>query len=403
LPRRRPLYSGFPEAHIEVGRRAALPEPVAGIMIGHAFGDAMVRYVPLISALCAFALLATVGGVLAQERGQPLQVVVAPVRVAPFVDRVEALGTTRANETVGVTASVTEKIAGIHFDDGQVVEKGDVLVVLAKDEEEAELEAAEAILKEKRLAYGRATALEQRKFTATAQLDERRAELSQAESQIAVIEARIADRVIRAPFSGAVGLRNISVGTLVEPGDVITTLDDLSTIKVDFSVPSAYLPTLNSGLGVVARADAFGDRRFEGVISGVDSRVDPVTRSIVARAVLPNADGALKPGLLMTIELLKNPRRAMFIPEEALIPRGRSNSVLVVDETAGNTVVRREVTIGMRQLGSVEILEGLSEGDKVVTRGALQVRPGQQVSIIAVDDSQARLPEVLRGTRDGTP
>lgn len=330
-------------------------------------------------------------------------VVISIVRSAEFADRIEALGTTRANETVRITANVTEKIAELRFDDGQSVAAGDVLAVLDKSEEEADLRGARALLGEKRLAYQRARELERQRYAATAQLDLRRAEVQEYQARIAAIEARVEDRIIRAPFAGVVGLRNISVGTLVEPGDVITTLDDISVIKVDFSVPSPFLPTLRQGMTVIAKATAFGDREFRGTIRGIDSRVDPVTRSVVARAILPNAHGVLKPGLLMTIELLKNPRTALVVPEEALIPRGRRNSVLVVDEAADNTVERREVTIGARALGRVEIVSGLAAGEKVVTRGALQVRPGQKVTIMAVDDGEQTLSQLLQQSAPATP
>jgi membrane fusion protein (multidrug efflux system) len=322
-------------------------------------------------------------------------VIVAAARTAELVDRVEALGTTRANESLLVTANVTEKIAEIRFEDGQAVNAGDVLTVLAMNEEEADLAAAQAILVERRLAHDRAVQLERQQFTAKAQLDERLAELREAEARIAVIKARIEDRTIRAPFAGLVGLRNVSVGTLVEPGDVITTLDDISVIKLDFTVPSTHLTTLKPGLGIVARASAFGDRTFIGEIRSVDTRVDPVTRSVIARAVLPNPDGTLKPGLLLTVQLLKNPRTAIVVPEEALVPRGRITHVLVVDEAADNMVVQREVTIGARQPGIAEILGGLNEGEKVITRGTLQVRPGQRVSIKAIDDGGQPLPRLL--------
>jgi membrane fusion protein (multidrug efflux system) len=331
--------------------------------------------------------LAVAPPVAAQQAGpNPVPpVVVAPARIVDFVDRVEALGTTRADETVRITTNVTEKVLEIHFDDGQTVAAGDILVVLNKAEEEADLKAAEAILTARKLALDRSRQLEKRQFAPTAQLDERAASVRETEAQIESIKSRIADRVIRAPFGGVVGLRNISVGILIEPGDLITTLDDLDVIKVDFSVPSSYLSTLVPGLPIVARTAAFDNRAFAGEVKSVGTQVDPVTRSVVARAILPNPDGILKPGLLVTVELLKNQRRALVIPEEALIPRGRKNAVLVIDEAAGNKVVNREVEIGARRPGEVEIVAGLSEGEKVVTHGTLSVRPGQQVTIKAVE------------------
>ena len=170
--------------------------------------------------------------------------------------------------------------------------------------------------------YQRVKSLANQGTAARSLLDERRRQWETARARLAAIESRLADRLVTAPFAGVVGLRNISPGALVEPGDPITTLDDDSTMKLDFAVPSIYLGSLQPGMAVVARARAYGDRPFRGEVSGVDSRVDPVTRSIVVRAVLPNPHRALKPGMLMEVELQMNPREALVIPEEALVPQG---------------------------------------------------------------------------------
>ncbi len=333
--------------------------------------------------------------------GDPVRVAVVEVRQSDFVNKVEALGTTRANETADITASVTEKVVEIRFDDGRKVAAGDVLVVLDSTEEQADLAAARAVLEERRLAYERSKKLERRQFTATAQLDERRAALRQAEAEIAAIQARLDDRTIRAPFDAIVGLRDISVGALVEPGDRITTLDDISVIKLDFNVPATYLATLAPGLSITVRTAAFGDRIFEGTVSGVASRVDPVTRSIVARAIIPNPDGALRPGLLMTVQLLKSPRISMMVPEEALVPRGRVNTVYVVDEAAGGVVEARPVEIGARRSGEVEILDGLEAGERVITHGTMRVRPGQTVEATVLDGAATSVRDMLNAIPGG--
>ena len=197
-----------------------------------------------------------------------------------------------------------------------------------------------------------------------------------------------------------VGIRDISPGALVEPADVITTLDDLSVIKLDFTVPDVYLASLTRGLPIVAKATAFGGRAFTGEISSIGSRVDPVTRSITARALSDNPDGALRPGLLMTVELLKNARQAIVIPEEALIPVGEQTFVLVV-EPDGNTAVRQEVEIGTRRPGAVEVLSGLEEGQLVITHGTARVTPGQTVTIQAVENGDESLSQMLERAPDG--
>lgn len=334
---------------------------------------------PLLSTCLAVLLLATPA--LAEEEAQ--NVIVAPVTSGKFVDRVQALGTTAANESVTVTANVSDKIVEIHFEDGQEVEEGDLLAALQRDEQRAALAAAEAVLAERRTAYQRARKLESQQYTATAQLEERLAALREAEANRDGAAARLADREIRAPFSGIVGLRDISVGTLVTPGSVITTLDDLDPIKLDFTVPAAYLSTIRPGLDIIASTTALPDLEFRGKIRSVSSQVDRVTRSLTARALIDNPDHSLKPGLLMTVELLRNPRNALIIPEEALVPVGTSNFVFVVDDGSGTpTASRREVETGSRRPGEVEVLSGLSEGERVVTHGTMQLRDGQPLNIV---------------------
>mgnify|MGYP000529543034 CR=1 FL=1 len=239
--------------------------------------------------------------------------------------------------------------------------------------------------------------LEAQVTAAKSLLDERRREWETARARLAAIESRLADRLVKAPFAGVVGLRNISVGALVEPGDVITTLDDDSVMKLDLSVPSVFLAALRPGLEVIATTRAYGERSFRGSVHSVDSRVDPVTRAVVVRVLLPNQDRLLKPGMLMQVTLVKNPRSALVIPESALMPLGREQFVLlVVGADDGPRVERRKIRIGARRPGEVEVLDGLDEGDRVVRHGAIRVRPGQSVQVRAVETGAESLTDLLR-------
>ena len=179
--------------------------------------------------------------------------------------------------------------------------------------------------------------------------------------------------MIRAPFSGRVGLRRVSVGTLISPGDVITTLDDTSVIKLDFSVPENFLSTLREGLAVRATAPAFPGRTFTGKVASIDSRVDMNTRAVTVRALLANEDGALKPGMFLNVALANDERESLFIPEQALTPEAERQFVFVV---ADGKAQRREVRIGARRPGSVEVLAGLTAGEQVIVEGTQKVRDG---------------------------
>jgi membrane fusion protein (multidrug efflux system) len=201
-------------------------------------------------------------------------------------------------------------------------------------------------------------------------IDTTRAELEQAQSSLN-------DRSILAPFNGRLGLRQISVGSLVSPGTVITTLDDISTIKLDFSVPERFIQDLEPGKKVEAKAVAFPDVTFKGVVTSIDSRVNPITRTVIVRAEIPNPELRLLPGMLMKVKLIKRSREALMLPESAIIPIQNSHYVYSVN--ADKVIERKQVTIGIRTRGWVEILDGLALGENVVIRGLLKVHPGDKV------------------------
>jgi len=335
--------------------------------------------------LCATALAAD---------PPPPGVVVAPARQVEFADKVEALGTLAANESVALTATVTETVSALHFDDGDRVERGQVLAEMTSREEHAQLEEARATVNEAYRQYQRIKSLESAGTAAKSLLDERQREWETARARLAAIESRLADRLIKAPFAGIVGLRDLSVGALVQPGDLITTLDDDSVMKLELPVSASYLDVLHPGLEVTATSRAFSGRTFTGTVKAVNSRIDPVTRSVRVRAILPNPEHLLKPGMLMHVVLQKDPRMALVIPEEALLPLGEQQFVYVV--TADNKVEKRELRIGGRRPGLVEVLEGLAADDQVITHGHMQLRPGQAVTIMTIDDGSRTLPELLR-------
>lgn len=347
----------------------------------------------LVYLLCLFPVLAA-----ARDAPPALTpVIAAEVRVDRFVDRVEALGTLKANESVSVTANVTEAVSAIHFDDGQRVEEGHILVEMTSAEEHALFEEADVRVAEAERQYDRVKSLVAQRSASESLLDERKRDLDTARAVLVAIESRLADRLVKAPFAGVVGLRNISPGALVEPGDLIATLDDDTVMKLDFAVPSIFLTALQPGLGIAAKARAYGDRSFVGEIRSIDSRVDPVTRSIQVRALIPNPDRRLKPGVLMQVELLRNPRDALVVPESALLHQGRDHFVMLVGD--GDIAERRRVRIGARRPGEVEVIDGLAAGDRVITHGNDKVRPGGQVQVRALDDGSRGLREMLESTQ----
>lgn len=292
----------------------------------------------------------------------PTPVIVSEVRRVAFEDRIEALGTLRANESVVLTASVTDTVSALHFDDGDRVAAGQLLVEMTNAEEQAQLKEARALVDEAQKQHRRVQSLATQGTASKSLLDERGREQETARARLVAIESRLSDRLIKAPFAGVVGLRNISVGALVEPGDLITTLDDDSVMKLDLAVPSVYLSSLTPGLPIVATTGAYGETEFMGEVRSIDSRVDPVSRSVLVRVLVPNDQRLLKPGMLMQVSLRKDRRQTLVIPEAALMPVGREQYVLVAEpHEEGHRVGRRQIRVGSRRPGEVEVLSGIAD------------------------------------------
>ncbi len=333
---------------------------------------------------------------LVTAKQSPVPVFVANVERVYFVDEVEALGTLQAAENVNLTSSVTERITRINFEDNQRVKQGDVLVEMDASEEVAEYAEEISRLNEAQQQVERVRELVKRSSASQATLDERERELNTAKARVAAIQSRINERRIEAPFDGVLGFRNISVGALAQPGMVITTIDDDSRMKLDFSIPEVFLSSLTIGISIDARASAYPERSFSGTVTSVDSRVDPITRAVRARAVLDNGEGLLKAGMLMRVQLNKNPRQALVVPEEAIVTRGNQNAVMLIQTGAPSSVKRQMVELGARRKGVVEILGGLEEGQQVVTHGTLKVRDGSPVIVKAVERDNESLSELLQ-------
>ena len=305
-----------------------------------------------------------------------IPVLTKPARIEPMGLEIEAVGTTQANESVEVTSKASNTVTAIRFQEGEEVVRGAVLVEMDASQARANLAEAQASLVRSKSQHNRSLDLKARQVLSVADLEQVEASLKADEARVAAAQARLDDTVIRASFSGRTGFRNVSVGSFVSPGTVITTLDDTSVIKLDFTVPETYLFVLRRGLPVTARATGLPDRTFTGTVTNMDSRVDPVTRSVTVRAELPNADGLLRQGMFMTVALQGEVVPTLLVPEEAIVPERGHTYVFVV---RNNVVERREVRIGKRRPGSVEVVSGVEENERVVVDGTQNVRDGSVV------------------------
>ncbi|MEW9798377.1 efflux RND transporter periplasmic adaptor subunit [Alteromonas sp. CYL-A6] len=312
-----------------------------------------------------------------QHRATPVKT--ATVTRQAFPVTIEALGTANANESVTITAQVTDTVQSVFFDDGEKAEAGQLLVQLNDNEEKARIEELKANIAEAQRQLKRIENLRESSAASEQLLDEQQARVKALRAQLDVARAQLADLQIHAPFSGMLGIRNVSKGSLIRPADVITTLDDISVIKVDFSVAERHLASLSAGQNVYATSAAYPGETFTGTISTIDSRVDPVTRSVLVRAIIDNPDARLRPGMLLTITVEKQVLNTLIVPEKALVPVQDKQFVFVVN---GDKVTETEVVIGERKPGLVQIVEGLSEGQQVVTEGTLRVRDGSPVNVL---------------------
>lgn len=308
-----------------------------------------------------------------------INVVAVPVVSDSISFQLEALGTTRANESVDITAKVANQVTSVRFSEGQQVSRGQVLVELDADQVRAELAAAEAALAESRSQYQRSRELYTTRVLSDSQLEQIEATFKANEARVAAARARVADTVIRAPFAGRVGLRRVSVGSLINPGTVITTLDDTSTIKLDFTIPETFLTVVRPGLEITARSVAYPDTTFGGKVGSVDTRIDPATRSVTVRALLPNPEGLLKPGMFLTTRLSRGAVDALMVPEQALVPEGGRMFVYVARDGVAE---KRQVQLGQRRVGEVQVVEGLAVGELVVTEGTQKLRDGAAVALV---------------------
>ncbi|MES2988696.1 MAG: efflux RND transporter periplasmic adaptor subunit [Pseudomonadota bacterium] len=317
------------------------------------------------------------GGAQSKGREAPL-VTAAAVESMRFVERIDAVGTARANEQVTLAAPVTERITRLNFDDGAFVQRGQIIAVLAAGQENAQLAEAGARSREARQQLNRLEQLKSRGFATNSAVDAQTALAGQANAQAAQAQASIGDRIIRAPFAGWVSLRNISAGAVVTSGTEIAQISDISRIKLDFAVPETLLARVRPGQVIEARAAAYPDQPFRGTIATVDPVLNAETRAATVRAILANGDRRLKPGMLLSVTIESAARDSLAVPELAVVGEGEQSFVFVID---GDKVKRVPVKLGLRQGGKVEILEGLTPGQRVVTEGVVKIADGQSVRL----------------------
>jgi membrane fusion protein (multidrug efflux system) len=316
------------------------------------------------------------GGAFGGQSQAPPLVTVSRVKMDQLYDVVEALGTALANESVIINAKVTDTVRRVNFEDGEFVEAGTVLVELTNQEEEALLAEARANLDDALNELRRQQDIADRGLGAARDFDIARSRAQAQEARLNTVVARLRDRMIVAPFSGLLGFRQVSQGTMVSPNTAVTSIDDISVIKLDFTVPETFLGAMVPNARVVAESVSYPGRAFEGVVRTVGSRVDPITRAVTVRAHIDNQDRALRPGMLLTVQVVTSQHIALVVPEGSVFQVQNRAYVYRVEDGVAH---QQQIEVGGRRFGVVEVLGGLKEGDLIVTEGIVKLREGVKV------------------------
>ncbi len=317
-----------------------------------------------------------------ERRGGAQAVSQAIVSQRTFSDEIRVLGAARGRRSVNITSSTTELITRVLFADGQRVAAGTPLVELRAREEDAGIIQARAQVTQAQREYDRFQALAERGIAPRVTAEQAETALETARAGLSAAESRRGDRVIRAPFTGVLGLTSVTPGTLINPGTLITTLDDISVIRIDFPVPERYVSVLRSGTAIVASADSLPQESFVGRVALVDTRINEQTRAVTVRAEIPNPGGRIRPGMLMRIMVSHGQRQGPAVPEAAVQYEGDGAFVYrIARGERGLSAQRVEVGTGAVEDGFVEILSGLNPGDRIVGSGLNRIQPGAPVTL----------------------
>ncbi|ALG69389.2 efflux RND transporter periplasmic adaptor subunit [Beggiatoa leptomitoformis] len=332
----------------------------------------------LISLLGISALISPFSN--AQQPPPAMPVEATPVQVDTVIIDATAIGTLKAEESVVIRSELDGRIQTLHVMEGQTVEKGKPLVVLDDSEYRAQLAESAATVNLNALNFERSKDMLNKNLGSRQTYDEAKAKLDESRARQSLIQVSLDKTRIPAPFSGILSLRNISEGAYIKAGEDLVTLVDINTIKIDFRVSERYLTQIKSGQAVNLRVDAYPNEVFQGQLYASDPRVDEDTRTILLRARVANPARKLLPGMFARVSLLLEERKnAIVIPEQAIVPQGNDSFVFkLVDNKAQLT----KVILGKRRTGDVEVVEGLTTSDVVVTDGQIKLRNGADVRVI---------------------
>lgn len=322
---------------------------------------------------------------LAQRQPPPVTVTTTQAVARTWQPELDAVGSLKATQGVAISPEMAGRITAIHFESGQRVTNGDLLVALNTATEEAELERLQAQKELAEVQLKRQRRLLRQDQTSQAAMDEAEAQVKALAAQIQGERSLIAKKQIRAPFGGVLGIRQVDLGEYVSPGARLVTLQDLKPLYVDFNLPQQDMAQVRTGMPVAVTVDTFPGETFTGEITAVEPQVARETRNFPVRATLANDSGRLRPGMFADVAVqLPQRRDVVTLPKTAVTSNPYGQSVFVVQEAEGDgpaTVTKRFVTTGDSRGSQVAIREGIKPGDTVVTSGQLKLREGARIQV----------------------
>ena len=318
----------------------------------------------------------------------PISIQVTEAITQSWADQFDAVGTIESVQGVTLANEVAGKVEKIAFESGSMVAAGDVLVILDKASEEAQLRSAMAAAELANLNLSRTRELRKTSVISQSELDTAESQQKNTAARVEELQWMLQKRTIKAPFSGRVGIRQIQEGQFLQAGAPIVSLQSLDPVYVNFSLPQQRLSDLSVGMKVQATTDALAGRVFEGRLTAIDAEVDPLTRNIRLQATMANQDGGLRPGMFAAVSAIAPvEKKHIVIPGTAVIFAAYGNSVFVVKEEAGKdgkphlVCDQKFVRLGSRKGDFVAVENGLQAGEKVVSAGGFKLHKGASVVI----------------------
>ena len=346
------------------------------------------------------------GGPGGRGPGGPPAVELGKVETMRLEDDTQAVGTLRARQGVVLRPETSGRVQALSFSDGQRVRKGELLVQLDDTLQRAQVKQAEASAAIARTNLQRSRELAAQNFVSQSAVDQNGAALEVALAQVALAQAQLQRMQVVAPFDGIVGIRTVNVGDYVKDGADLVTVEDLSSVWVDFRLPERFLSRTRAGQSVELALDALPGRKFTARIDALDSQLDANGRSVLVRARLNNGDGSLRSGMFARVRAVFEVRnKALVVPEEALVPLGEKQFVFrIVDGPDGGKVAQRvPVKLGLRMPGKAEIVEGVKDGEAIVVAGQSRLTRGDNIPVRVVDLSRPRGGPAAAASAPGGP